>query len=256
LAQLEANLRMVLFCISLVVIIGPQLSSAGFDLNFFGALLDREVSPNATAFTPWRDELLNISVTAGNDTHPWSGFIRILGASPNSAKVYLPIKECTRLHGTHRFIGGDVLTKGSPSGRNDVCDAGFQCAPRSLSDMETGICFPCIMGMYCPKGTITDTLSTIENVCKPGTLCERPDLSRPCPRGTFCPEATFSEGMDGLTVCDSERLPGAFCQESSPRPVACKAGYHCKNATVQTVCPKNTYCWEGSIKPKKCQFGG
>jgi ABC-type multidrug transport system ATPase subunit len=172
--------------------------------------------------------------------------------SPSETRdvLYLPFFDnCPLQHGRHSFYGSSEITIGTWEDRTDVCPEGFACAPTSPDDTERGVCMPCIMGMRCKRGTVTHTLSTLENLCPSGDLCTTPSEDETCPVGTFCPRGTFIKGMAGKFDCTQT---GAYCPAGSASPRACPEGNYCPNASVSLQCPEGSYCWTGSVVPRKC----
>jgi len=141
----------------------------------------------------------------------------------------------------------------------DTCDKGQTCARyndtesnmTSLENNQTGRCFPCELGQTCPAGTVTKAYSIFENRCPPGKICETPAKDiRDCPNGTFCPRGTFHKGMDGDTECKS---PGMYCPNGTKKDEWwCPNGTYCPTVYDSYICPKGSFCWEGSHQPMSC----
>lgn len=96
-----------------------------------------------------------------------------------------------------------------------------------MADGGGGICMPCLLGDYCPNGTVNSRASSGQVLCPDGEVCT-PDLegfnvedgwtlrytTKPCPEGTLCPagtsEASLALGVGDCQACSltSPVLPG------------------------------------------------
>jgi hypothetical protein len=154
----------------------------------------------------------------------------------------------------------------------DACDAGSACVANdhdenplkadqvaglnALQLNQTGICVPCIVGQYCPAGTVTQGASATENLCPVGKICKMPGVPfEDCPAGTFCPAGSFIEGMAGSTDCN--RLGMHCLNGTQPDSLYCPQGYYCPASDMPKIeCPLGHFCWKGSHKPHPCAMPG
>lgn len=143
-------------------------------------------------------------------------------------------------------------------------------------------CLPCTAGYYCDgTGNIVPTKKCREGFwCRGGSPEEMP-IDQPygtdCPNGSYCPTGTPSPvqcpkgtyqpsrgkvRVEDCVGCD----PGKFCDETGLFAVSgnCLRGFFCvgnasksnpEDKITGDICPKGSFCVEGSFKPQTCYNG-
>ena len=143
-------------------------------------------------------------------------------------------------------------------------------------------CLPCTAGYYCDgTGNIVPTKQCREGFwCRGGSPEEMP-IDQPygtdCPNGSYCPTGTPSPvqcpkgtyqpsrgkvRVEDCVGCD----PGKFCDETGLFAVSgnCLRGSFCvgnasksnpQDKITGDICPKGSFCVEGSFKPQTCYNG-
>ena len=143
-------------------------------------------------------------------------------------------------------------------------------------------CLPCTAGYYCDgTGNIVPSKKCREGFwCRGGSPEEMP-IDQPygtdCPNGSYCPKGTPSPvqcpkgtyqpsrgkvRVEDCVGCD----PGKFCDETGLFAVSdnCLRGYFCignasksnpQDKITGDICPKGSFCVEGSFKPQTCYNG-
>ena len=116
-------------------------------------------------------------------------------------------QHCDYQKGHHRVTGIEAssLPALTPFHKDDkdICSLGLACVPLATKQVHNvtgpdgvvqkvsydhveGICIPCMNGMHCAVGTVSQSISTWENLCPPGELCEGPWQSRVWRVSSFC----------------------------------------------------------------------
>jgi ABC-type multidrug transport system ATPase subunit/Ca2+-binding EF-hand superfamily protein len=178
------------------------------------------------------------------------------------------VKKCNYSHGRYTSLDENFtsvehfLGKYHPSNysfdNETYCEDGYACGPEDQ-------CGPCMVGQYCPNGTVQKNGYVMYNLCPQGMVCEFPNVTEVCPEGFACGIASPKTGTDISPSCgDYEDEAGVFCPEGSVLNGSfsfkniCKKGSHCpqgNNGTLMQACPPGTYCYEGAMLPQKCTPG-
>ncbi len=116
----------------------------------------------------------------------------------------------------HFCVPGDPAAYPCPSGT-------FRSSPGGLGNLS---CSLCLLGKYCPKGSI---------------------MPISCPGSFYCPS-----GSEAPLMCTG----GHFCSPNSSLPAICPAGTFCMNGSeVPSLCPAGTFCPAQTIQPVLCPLG-
>jgi hypothetical protein len=99
-----------------------------------------------------------------------------------------------------------------------------------VADGGGGVCMPCLLGDYCPNGTVNSRASSGQVLCPDGEVCT-PDIqgfnvedgwtlkynTKPCPEGTLCPAGSSEVSLElGLGDCQACSLPSPVRLPLSP----------------------------------------
>ncbi|KXZ52790.1 hypothetical protein GPECTOR_8g178 [Gonium pectorale] len=158
---------------------------------------------------------------------------------------------------------------------NAVCPQGFRCSAANFAYMRhmmsrsyipnvMGICVPCLVGEYCPEGTVEKSQELVEVCSRRSALLSSSGQdgrssadcgnTRLCPAGSFCPLPSLRQNC----------TTGDFCTEGSTEPVTCTFDTIISELPFATVKPQPTYvlsqvtagsplsgnfCPEGSVDP-------
>ena len=165
------------------------------------------------------------------------------------------------------FDGLSVPGDGSGSAELDfdLCDAGFYCAKKAISQrpgaesIPVGMYGPCYAGHYCPQGSsfpLPCPSGTFHKVVS-DTLKAKTECTA-CPAGKYCPiKAMLSSNIDG-----TDEYPcgeGYFCDSGShtPRKEICTPGNYCPTgSSAESKCPIGEYQYAyGQSACLKCPAG-
>mmetsp|Transcript_30646 Transcript_30646/g.42435 ORF Transcript_30646/g.42435 Transcript_30646/m.42435 type:complete len:1138 (+) Transcript_30646:17-3430(+) len=187
------------------------------------------------------------------------------------------------------------------------CPNGFQCVTCSVAQYSIealvseckdckdepmgGVCLPCLLGDYCPEGTMNENAHSLGALCPDGKVCTpsglgyqisegvyytRYDLGT-CPEGRLCPAGSFQSDLalncqdlvvDYLSEVLDESLSetdpsGFYCKEGSsgyeslvevPSRMLqeCKKGFYCPSASTSVICPSGKFCKALTDRPHTC----
>ncbi len=155
----------------------------------------------------------------------------------------------------------DYLTSvagSNASSANAVCPEGFRCSAmnyqhlrhlftRSQVHITMGICVPCLVGEYCPEGTVEKSQQLVE-------VCTRRSAFSESASGSGGSSNSSSSGGQGSSDCVNTRL--------------CPAGSYCPEPSVRQNCTNGNFCTEGStgeglegvhvggVRERGCAAGG
>ena len=130
------------------------------------------------------------------------------------------------------------------------CNAGEQCIAEEAGwNVTKGYCIPCMMGQYCPRGSVNAAAAAQGNLCPRGSYCPNSTLMHACPAGGVCMDGAFF-----VTQCDES---GVLCEEGMkldliPNVTFCPAGYYCPSPAEKVQCNASHYCKEGQVQPWPC----
>lgn len=103
-----------------------------------------------------------------------------------------------------------------------------------MADGGGGVCMPCLLGDYCPNGTVNSRASSGQVLCPDGEVCT-PDIegfnvedgwtlkynTKSCPEGTLCPAGTSEASLTlGLGDCQACSLTSPVRLPLSPVPLS------------------------------------
>ena len=175
------------------------------------------------------------------------------------------------------------------------CEIGYYCPEVGISKANKLALYVCPAGMYC-NDLATHGLSIYPNLddhgCIVGNYCPAGTIAPvPCPSGTYNPVRGRGSVSDCLTTVQGYYTisgassyistpcsPGYFCLAGSNTPtqfacpagtyrhlsqgasptecVPCPSGYYCLTATSNPInCPMGFYCPIGTSKPESCPEG-
>eukprot|EP00854_Cymbomonas_tetramitiformis_P010873 gene10873-12869_t len=124
----------------------------------------------------------------------------------------------------------------------NACELAKDC----LGDGLTGICLDCLLGNYCPPGTVNRYGLAVSTLCPDGQYCS-PDLRRisynngqltyyyeyakdSCPPGRICPAGTVNID-NNVTSCQSHVLDVMETMLPDALPSHTPSGYYCAEGT-------------------------
>ncbi|KAG2453490.1 hypothetical protein HYH02_001711 [Chlamydomonas schloesseri] len=129
-----------------------------------------------------------------------------------------------------------------------ACPQGFRCSSANFQHMRhlmsrayipltMGICVPCLVGEYCPEGTVEKTQDLVEVCNRRSALLDSADSSSSS--GSNSSSSSGSSGNSNKD-CGNTRL--------------CPAGSYCPAPSVKQNCTVGDFCTEGSTEPVTCTF--
>ncbi|XP_048580933.1 putative white-brown complex homolog protein 30 [Nematostella vectensis] len=158
---------------------------------------------------------------------------------------------------------GDLPNLGDFSSLTD-----FLASKNSSSSQRKPYCVHPMNSSACLKGFFLDKTSQAAKPCPPGFYCPQDQLCIiPCPEGSHCQTGRVVASTDSSSYgC---RQAGYCCEPSGKVPIydpvdnqyicpgshlpsPCKQGYYCANVTERVICPKGSFCREGSTTPEPC----
>ena len=108
-----------------------------------------------------------------------------------------------------------------------------------------GICMQCMLGMFCPPGSVSRYGSARDNPCPLGKICVTPSHITDCPLGWYCPIGTFSvreAAVNCTLLADEHSIKGGFCGKDSSKGYKPDSVKALKERSVMQRCPEGSYC--------------
>ena len=156
-----------------------------------------------------------------------------------------------------------------------ICEPGYYCPLETTTKDHKERLFECPSGLFCSNGT-NHVPQADHHSCPEGHYCPTGTAAPvPCPVGFYNPligrssvteckpcDAGYYCAFEGMSNMTGECSPGYYCPLGSTgsKQVACPSRYYRLQPRAESeefcaVCPRGSYCPEGTSSPVPCQRG-